>query len=290
MFEETNKSCEGPLWRSDLACERHRADTSVPGVEFKKEICDGYAWERIKITSEAGARSIGRPCGIYDTLTLPRMDTMDEDEIDDAANEVAKELCRIMDKMEIYPDRLLVVGLGNDELTPDSIGPRVANNINATMHIKNFDPEMFEAMECSEIAVLAPGVMAQSGMESADLIIGICDRIEPDAVLAIDSLASGSPTRLGTTIQISNTGIFPGSGIGNRQSPLNERVLGIPVIAIGVPTVIDSRIFLHGEGVKGNYGQKNTDAMFVSPQQIDGIAKAASQIIGTGINQAFGIV
>ena len=288
MFEEIRRSDTGmPLWSSDLALERRRADISIPGVEYRKDRVDGFTWERIKIKSDEGARSIGRPCGVYDTLTLPRMDTLDEDAIEDAANEVAKELCRVADGCGIYPDRLLIVGLGNGNLTPDSIGPRTAERVNATMHVKDFDPETFDAMDCSEIAVLAPGVMANSGMETSDVMIGICDRIHPDAVIAVDSLASGSPKRLGTTIQISDTGIFPGSGIGSRRHPLNERVLGVPVIAIGVPTVIDARIFVGGEGSP----LKDSDGpMFVSPQEIDGITNAAARIISLGINQAFGII
>lgn len=275
---------------SDLACERRRADTTVRGVEFKKEVFDGYAWERIRITTKEGADSIGRPIGTYDTLTLPRMDTMDDEAIDDSANEISKELCSIFDRLEIYPERLLVAGLGNGALTPDSIGPKTACLVNATMHIKRFDKRMFNALECSEIAVISPGVMAESGMEAADILSGIADVIRPDAILAIDSLASSSPERLGTTIQISDTGIFPGSGIGNRRRPINENLLGVPVIAIGVPTVIDSRVFLHGDRVTRNNRDKNETFMFVSPQQIDGIAESASRIIAMGINQAFGIL
>lgn len=284
FFEEESR------FTSDLACERRRADISISGVEFKKEVFDGYAWERIRITTKEGADSIGRPIGTYDTLTLPRMDTMDDDAIDDSANEISKELCSIFDKLEVYPERLLVAGLGNSALTPDSIGPKTACRVNATMHIKRFDKRMFNALECSEIAVIAPGVMAESGMEAADMISGISDVIRPDAILAIDSLASSSPERLGTTIQISDTGIFPGSGIGNRRRPINEHLLGIPVIAIGVPTVIDSRVFLHGDGVTRAKKLENENFMFVSPQQIDGITKSASKIIATGINQAFGIL
>ena len=281
MFEGIRKHDTGaPLWLSDLALERRRADTSIPGVEYRRDESDGFVWDRIRISSEEGARSIGRPIGVYDTLSLDRMDTLDEETIEDAANEVAKELCRIVDGCDIYPERLLVVGLGNGDLTPDSIGPRTAELVNATMHLRNFDPEAFESMECSEIAVLAPGVMAKSGMETSDIMIGICDRIQPDAVIAVDSLASGSPKRLGTTVQISDTGIFPGGGIGNRRLPLNERVLGVPVIAIGVPTVIDSRIF----------GTEGGESMLVAPQEIDGIARAAARIISLGINQAFGII
>ncbi len=269
---------------SDLACERRQADISVPGIECRTEEGDGYSWERISIKSDEGARSIGRPRGNYDTLTLPRMDTLNEEEIDDAANEVAKELCIAMERLGVYPERLLVVGLGNRELTPDSIGPKAANAINATMHINGicdgYDPE------CSEIAVVTPGVTEQSGMESAELVCAICDRIEPDAVIAIDALASRSASRLGTTVQISDTGVFPGGGVGARRRALSYDTLGVPVIAIGVPTVINAQVIpdIAEESKARDFG-----SMLVSPREIDGITDAAADIIALGINQAFGV-
>ena len=269
---------------SDLACERGRADTSLPGVMRSVELCGKFNWERIRICSSEGAESIGRPIGNYDTLTLPRMDELDEEDVEDAANEVAKELCTVLDRLDVCPARLLVVGLGNRELTPDSVGPKVAARINATMHISNYDCGIFTEMECSEIAVISPGVSAQSGMDSTDLITAVCDRIMPDAVIAIDALASKSASRLGTTIQISDTGIFPGSGIGSRQKALTEGAIGIPVIAIGVPTVINARVVTEG------YESDTYRSMFVSPKEIDGITDSSSKIIALGINQAFGII
>ncbi len=272
---------------SDLACERRKADLTVPGIEMRKDTIGSFSWERLRISSKEGAESIGRPIGCYDTLTMPRVDTLDEDEAMDAANEIAKELCLAMDRLDVIPDRLLIVGLGNRELTPDSIGPRAADMINATMHIKAFDKKTFSDLECSELAVCTPGVMAQSGMEAIDTVLGICDRIGPDAVIAIDSLASRSAERLGTTVQISDTGIFPGSGIGNNRGPISESALGIPVIAIGMPTVIAARMLLSDTGIGDIPGLGD---MFVSPREIDGIAESGARIISMGINQAFGIL
>ncbi len=276
--------CERGGYVSDLACERRRADLTVEGVERTTECKDGFSWERIRINSTEGARMIARPIGCYDTLTLPRMDKLSEEQIDDAGNEIAKELCLAVERLGIYPERLLIVGLGNRDLTPDSIGPRVASAINATMHLPDYDRGLFYELECSEIAVLTPGVSSQSGMDSCELIGAVCDRIEPDAVIAVDALASASPSRLGTTVQISDTGIFPGSGIGASHGELTVKTTGVPVIAIGVPTVINARAFAHGGGDAG------FDGMFVSPKEIDGIASAASRIIAIGINQAFGII
>ncbi|MBQ8720212.1 MAG: GPR endopeptidase [Clostridia bacterium] len=277
---------------SDLACERRRADTSIPGVEYKKEKHGGFTWEKIRITSEEGARSIGRPIGHYDTLTTPRMDKLDAADIEDAQEELARELCIILDGNGIYPERLLVVGLGNRSLTPDSIGPKCAERINPTMHIMGYSREMFESLDCSEIAVCTPGVTAQSGMEAADTVRGICNNIKPDAVIAIDALASRSSERLGSTIQISDTGIFPGSGIGNRRSAINRASVGVPVIAIGVPTVIDTRVFINEEMSlileREVSLRKNAEPMFVSPREANEITDCAARIIAGAINQAFG--
>ena len=267
---------------SDLACERRRAGTSLCGVKFQKEFTIGGFWERIRITDRDGEKSIGRPIGSYDTLSLERMDLLGSEDMDDASEEIARELCRLFDALSISPSRLLVVGLGNRELTPDSVGPRTAEMVNATMHIKEYDERAFSALECSEIAVVSPGVSAESGLDSALLVESVCDLISPDAVIAIDSLAARSEERLGRTIQLSDTGIFPGSGIGNPRSAITEKTVGAPVIAIGVPTVIDARLFCSEGRLRG-------EAMFVSPKEINGIVRSAARIISGGINQAFGI-
>ena len=271
----------------DLALERRRADTSIEGVEYKRERCSVGSWERITISSERGAESIGRPMGIYDTLTLTRMDRVDTDESYDAREEIARELCYLFEREGISPDRLLIVGLGNRELTPDAIGTMSASGIEPTLHISKGDPVMFEALDCSEIAVVTPGVSSVTGMEAAEVVAGICRELKPNAVIAIDALASRSPERLGTTIQVASTGVIPGSGLGNCRSPINRETLGVPVISIGVPTVINSSFFAEGEP---NTRSRRERSMFVAPKEIDGIVKGASEIIAGGINQAFGIL
>lgn len=276
---------------TDLACERRRADTSLAGVDYKRESSLGGEWERIKITSAEGAESIGRPMGIYDTLITDRMDLMDLESIDDAADEVARELCYLCDAGDILPAKVLVVGLGNPELTPDSIGPEAARGVRATMHIRDFDEDFFEELECSEIAVVSPGVAASSGMDAEVAVRGICNIMKPDVVFAIDALASRSPSRLGTTVQISNTGIFPGSGIGNGRRAISRETVGVPVISIGIPTIIDSRMFWY-DAAGGATAQSSSlarEAMFVSPKEINEIVKAGAKIISGGINQAFGL-
>ena len=275
---------------TDLACERRRANVNVAGVDYKRESSLGGEWERIKITSREGADSIGRPMGIYDTLITERMDLMDLESIDDAADEVARELCYLCDAGEIIPQKVLVVGLGNPELTPDSIGPETARGVRATMHIKDFDADFFEELECSEIAVMSPGVAASCGMDAEVAVRGVCNIMKPDVVFAVDALASRSPSRLGTTVQISNTGIFPGSGIGNGRRAISRETVGVPVISIGIPTVIDSRMFWYDAGGRTEVSREHArEAMFVSPKEINEIVKAGAKIISGGINQAFGL-
>ena len=287
MEKESKIGSGQSVYMSDLALERRSVNTSIDGVDYKRERSVGGVWERITIRSEEGASSIGRPMGIYDTLTLSRMDTLDPDELDDAKEEIARELCSICEREEIHPDRILVVGLGNENLTPDAIGPRTALKISPTLHLSRGDRGMFNAFECSEIAVIAPGVKSASGIDASDVIDGVCMKIHPDAVIAIDALASRSQERLGTTVQISSVGIIPGSGLGLNTKAINKETLGIPVISIGVPTVINS-VFLKDKDSEES--EKEMKGMFVSPREIDGIVKNASELIAGGINQAFGII
>ena len=270
---------------TDLACERRRVDLCTEGIEYKKEIVPVGVIERINITSEEGAREIGRPMGTYDTLNFPRMDVLDSEGIADAEREVADELIYIFNKTNIFPGRILIAGLGNPTLTPDSIGYECAKRIRPTLHISEFDRRFFDSLVCSEIAICTPGVNAASGLDALVTVKALAKEIKPDAVIAIDSLASRSAERLGSTVQISNTGICPGSGIGNSRSKIDEETVGVPVIAIGVPTVIDSRVFS-----AVSYTDKNASpAMIVAPKEINDIVSAAAEIISGGINQAFGI-
>ena len=271
---------------SDLAMERRRVSCYVDGVDYKRDVCFGGVWERIKVTSEQGEKSIGRPRGLYDTLTLPSMDEIMPDDIEDAKDEMARELCRMCDLSDIFPSRILVVGLGNRDLTPDAIGPAAAMEVDATMHIKKNDPDLFESLGCSEICVLCPDVTSNSGMNSADIVKGVVEQIKPTVIFAIDSLASRSGERLGNTIQVSNTGIIPGTGVGHRGTKLDRESLGVPVKAIGIPTVISSRSFSRSIS---NDTTKHNKEYFLSPKGINKIVKNGAKIIGGGINQAFGI-
>jgi len=272
--------CSDKDFYTDLATERRKADVKCDGIEYEKESSIIGAWERVRVTSEEGERSIMRPMGIYDTLSLKKLDRLTEDELYDAREVLTRRLCELFDECGIFPGRILVVGFGNRNLTPDSVGPKSAAAVKPTLHISECEPDLFDELDCSEIAVFCPTVPAVCGMDSSDSVRSLCERLMPDAVLAIDSIMTKSVERLGSTIQISTTGLFPG-GMGNLHSPITKAAMGAPVIGIGVPTVIDCRAACP-EGFSG-------ERLFISPREIDEITDNAAFIIGGAINQAFGL-
>lgn len=276
--ENTNR-----LFNTDLAIERRRADTSLEGVNYRRENAVIGFYERLTITSSEGAESIGRPVGLYDTLTLPRLDTLSISEKEDAVECVARELCTLCDKKGIIPERILVVGLGNPNLTPDAIGPKTADGVIPTLQYRKNGDEVLEIFDCSEIAVISPLVSSISGIESVDIVLSVAKEIKPSFVICVDALAARSPKRLGSTLQFCDTGIHQGSGIGKNERGITEELLGVPVIAIGVPTVIDARLYVEGEN------DTATEGMLVAPKEIDEIVNSAAYIISSGINQAFGL-
>ncbi len=283
----TERNYMGDFPYTDLAIERKRADTELPGVEFSKEKLRFGKWERIKISTNSAAESIGRPVGIYNTLNTERMDLLYGLALEETKDQLAQELCTIFDQTDIFPGRILVAGLGNRLLTPDAIGCETAAKVKPTMHIGEMDRALFESLSCAEIAVCTPGVCATSGLDAGVVVKGICDIIKPDAVIAIDALASRDPIRLGRTIQICNTGISPGGGLGNSRLSIGVETVGVPVIAIGVPTIIDSRMLCPNLYTKNDINDDN--AMFVSPKEINEIVSMGAEIIGDAINQAFGV-
>ena len=280
-YYAANEACH----YTDLASERRRAEADFEGVEFKKIPCEIGMWDRVKIKSETGAALIGRPMGTYDTLNTDRLDLFDEEGLLDVQEAIAKRLCSICDEIAVIPARILVVGFGNERLTPDSFGPKCATRVKPTLHISRYDEDVFETLECSEIAVFCPGVPALCGMESAESTRQICEAIRPDLIFALDAISTKSHERLGASIQLSNTGIFPG-GVGNLRMPITRETMGVPVIGIGVPTVMDLRAF----GISVQRSKRAQEApLFVSPREIDEITDNAAEVIGGAINQAFGL-
>jgi spore protease len=218
--------------------------------------------------------------GVYDTLSTDRLDTLCEEELYDVREELGRRLCELLDENGIFPGRILVVGFGNRNLTPDSVGPKSAEMIKPTLHISEYEPDIFDELDCSEIAVFCPTVPAVSGMDSASNVRSLCERLMPDVVFAIDSIMTESPERLGSTFQLSTTGLYPG-GVGNLHSPITKASMGAPVIGIGVPTVMDCRSVCESFKDKMHF--------FISPREIDEITNNAAFVIGGAINQFFGL-
>ena len=291
MLKSLSNPWENENIYTDLACERYRADTAIQGVSFKKETTPSGKWERIKISSLEGAKSIGRPMGIYSTLHTKRADLLDEEEILGVSREIALELISLFNESKILPKRILVVGLGNPRLTPDSLGPLCAKKIKPTLHIKTMNEEYFSALECSEIAILTPSVPSITGIDSAVITKGVCRQIKPNAVIAIDSLRAEDSERLGTAIQLSNTGIIAGSGLSAHGSSIDESGAGVPVISVGIPTVTRAKAFCHNKSAE-NRDYKNERAnknILVCLREIGDIIDNSSKIIADGISLAFGL-
>ncbi|MDD7643229.1 MAG: GPR endopeptidase [bacterium] len=229
--------------RTDLALEAREKyeqdNVEIKGVRLEKEkMCEDIRITTMVIETENGARSMGRPKGNYITIEAASMD--DEDER--YHRMISEQLARIIKRLAPKGKQLsaLVVGLGNREVTSDSLGPKVADRLFITRHMmREFGDDVFGKKQ-KRVSAIVPGVMAQTGMESSEIIRGILRETQPDFVIAVDALAARSTKRLNRTIQITDTGIHPGSGVGNHRHPLTEDALGIPVLAIGIPTVVDA--------------------------------------------------
>lgn len=226
--------------RTDLAMEarelyQEESKQEIPGVEVDNEHKDGILITRVRITNYEGEARMGKPMGNYITLEAPGIKDRDPEFEESISQELAAELREIL---SIDKDsKVLIVGLGNWNITPDALGPKVVDRIMVTRHLLELIPDQVDDRVRSVCAV-APGVLGITGIETSEIIKGIVDKVKPDVVIAIDALASRKTDRIGTTIQIADTGINPGSGIGNKRMGLNEETLGTKTIAIGVPTVV----------------------------------------------------
>ena len=309
--------------RTDLALEqkeRFESDTvEVQGAVLE----ESYDEEReirittVKIETEKGAKTMGKPVGTYITMEAPNLAVPDEGYHEEVSEELMKFLQKFIDK-DKKDYSVLVVGLGNRMVTPDALGPYVADNLNITRHIvKEYGKYAMGEEEVHLISAIVPGVMAQTGMETVEIIRGVVRETEPDIVIAIDALAARSSKRLNRTIQIADTGINPGSGVGNHRNAITEETVGVPVIAIGVPTVVDAATIvndtmenliaaletsetLRGVGVvmQGyNAAEKyelvkelispHLNGMFVTPKDIDETVKRISFTISEALNMLF---
>lgn len=307
--------------RTDLALEERESfpgdGGEIRGVSLEEEYEEAadVKMTKVVILNEEGARAMKKPVGTYITLEADHMGDEDGEYHREISKVLARELEAILPKGKAT--RALVVGLGNQEVTSDSLGPKVLGNLQMTRHlIVEYGDEFGKKHGFPELSGLAPGVMAQTGMETAEILKGVIGQTKPDAVIAIDALAARSVRRLGTTIQLTDTGIHPGSGVGNHRNSLTEESLGVPVLAIGVPTVVGAAAIVHdtihaliatlannestnsvAKFVEGSQPEEQYalikellepefGPMYVTPKDIDATVKQLSYTISEGIHLA----
>lgn len=322
--------------RTDLALEARERygeeDIKLRGVRVEEHTDQEREIHTttVVIETENGAKAMGKPVGTYITIEAANMSVPDEDYHREISGELAQHVQVLLNQnqteklekekksKEAEQKSVLVVGLGNRDVTPDALGPYVIGNLHITRHMIREYGRIGSGLEgTGSISAIAPGVMAQTGMETLEIIKGVVETTKPDAVIVIDALAARSTRRLNRTIQITDTGINPGSGVGNHRNAINQETLGIPVIAVGVPTVVDAATIVNDTmeelisemdqsvqlqrlgGMLGTLNQAekhqmihelispHLNTMFVTPKDIDETVKYLSYTISEGLNMAF---
>lgn len=270
--------------RTDLALEaRELAGDGLRGVESREETREGYPCVTVEVTTEEGARALGKPMGCYHTLDLTALNRQ-TDALPRAARAVSSLLLPLLPKGE---GTVLVVGLGNRAMTVDAVGVLTAEGTLATRHLVDSLPDDFGGLR--PVAVLKTGVLGTTGVESGELVRALCEQIHPDGVIAVDALCARKVERLCATVQISDTGIVPGSGVGNHRFALNRDSLGAPVIAVGVPTVIEGATLcadLLEQAGATPPPELTGGTLFVTPRDIDSRVKELARVLSLGIGLA----
>lgn len=279
------------FFRTDLALEeKETLQTDIDGVDFECEDFKDVKVSRLKIKSDSAAKKLRKDKGDYVTIEVPTL-TDDFKNAEEKFKIIADEIKKMIPKKGL----ILIIGIGNIEITPDALGPKSASLILATRHISGELAKSIGLEGLRPVAVLSPGVLGQTGIEVGEIILSLVKRLNPCAVIAIDALASKHLKRLGCTVQISNTGIAPGSGIGNMRLALDKSTLGVPVIGIGVPTVVDAAtlasdlLSVSSQGQMDSFKEKISprgEKMIVTPREIDLLIQRASKLISMSINCA----
>lgn len=308
--------------RTDLVLEareiykqNHKDEKDIDGIEVIEESEEDIKVTTVKVKNEQGSQKIGKPIGNYITIDMPSFTAYDGETMDRVSNVVARVLERLI-KIDVKKN-ILIVGLGNWQVTPDALGPKVAEKIMITRHLQTVMPEVIDD-SVRPICSIAPGVLGVTGIETVEIVKGVVEKIKPDLIICIDALAARRIERVNTTIQIGNTGISPGAGVGNNRKQINKESLGVDVLAIGVPTVvdaitiandtidlvIDSLINNSSSGsdfykmlksidkhekerlIKEVLSSEASLDMIVTPKDIDLVISSLSKIIANGINMA----
>lgn len=277
-------------FRTDLAVEaieNHKSAAALPHVRQSDRMLEGFAVHEVRILSEDAAREIGKPQGRYLTLELDALIRREEDAFPRACKALSTLLRELLPRPNDGP--VLIAGLGNRMITPDAIGPQTADHVIATRHLVAQSPAIFA--DWRPVSALVPGVLGQTGVETGEVICGVLDRVRPAAVIAVDALAAGRLSRLLRTVQLADTGITPGAGVGNARAALNKETLGVPVIAVGVPTVVDGATLAHE--ISSQLGQPACEALddlsqpvMITTRDIDHEVADISRMIGYAVNMA----
>lgn len=313
MFNQINFRTDLALERRDLYRKANRLDKEIDGIETEEEENGPrIRTARVKVLNENGAQAIGKPVGSYITIDIQKLKVATEEDIQESAEVLAKELRELLAKHSAPKDEILVVGLGNQYVTPDALGPKVINDIDVTRHILNYMPQVL-SQDTRPVSAISPGVLGTTGIETLEILKGIVDNVHPKLLIVIDALASRSIERISSTIQLADTGITPGAGVGNTRKDLSESTLGIPVVALGIPTVVDaatiaadsldlfiqklqqeanSNEFLNNLQEEDKYEMIKQvlvpeDYNFiVTPKEIDDLIENMSSVVARGINMA----
>lgn len=265
--------------RTDLASEANRLVSaageelfSPDDIEVHNEQRRGFTIEEVKVKSSKGAEILGKSQGRYFTFSLDKLIER-RSEVFPAAAEVLADI--IKTTIGFSPSSTLVVALGNPDITPDALGSHCASNILVTRHLKDKSPELFKSF--TTVALCRTGVLGTTGIESAVHIASLCKEMQPELIIAVDALAGADPSGLCRTVQVSDSGISPGSGVGNTRSELSFNTLVVPVVAIGVPTVVDAAAFTK---------DSECSSLFVTPRTIDTDVRLSARLIGYAVNLA----
>ena len=288
--------------RTDLAMEARELHPSLSGVTEESEEHEGVAVTRIALTTDDAAARLEKRKGRYVTLDAPELSARPLDLFERVSRALSNELSRLMEGLGTC-ENVLVVGLGNRAITPDSLGPRVVESIYVTRHIKQYMPDALPG-PVRAVSAVAPGVLGVTGVETMEIVRGVVEHCKPDLVIAVDALASRRAARISTTVQLTDAGISPGAGVGNNRTGLDRETLGVPVIAIGVPLVVFATTIsqdtisliadetgLHNDEERlkelaAKVIAEHIGELIVTPKEIDSIVADMTRIVADGINVA----
>lgn len=280
-------------FRTDLALERHETikNDNISGIKVEEKTLEDVKITQITVTDAEGEKALGKKIGRYVTAEFPFIKA-DSEKIEKWSEILGEEIKKML------PDdnsTVLVAGLGNRDITPDALGPDCISLLLATRHIKNEVRENTNLSSLRSVAGIVPGVLGNTGIETAEILKAVTDKVNPGALIVIDALASRSLERLGTTVQMCDTGVSPGSGVGNRRKTIDKDFLGVPVIAIGVPTVVDGITValdvIEASGLEISEDKRkmiieSEKGMMVTPKEIDLVIKRAAKLLALSVNRA----